>query len=131
MSDSTFPHQWPAFVPTIARVLADGESHTVQSVRDSVIQTHSITPEQLAMTHAKNGQNVFVVKVAHVLARLSFRLASVDPRGNTTAEEHAIHPDIRRASRSSSAARRLIQGQTVSAPVLGFEHLGQRACGSL
>jgi hypothetical protein len=70
-----FPYAWPAFVPTVARILSDGKPHTHEELLPRVAQAHALTPDECRWTMA-NRQNIFVNRLANVLGQLVKRRAA-------------------------------------------------------
>ena len=73
--ETDFPYPFPAFLSPVLLVLADGQEHGVEEIRERVAREFALTPEQLRLRRRVAFPTVFVNKVALALNRLVFHRA--------------------------------------------------------
>lgn len=55
-----FPYPFPAFLSPVLRILADGNEHGVEEIRDRIAKEFALTPEQLLLRRRVAFPTVFV-----------------------------------------------------------------------
>jgi hypothetical protein len=73
-----FPYKFPVYLSPILTILADGQDHDKQEIRDRILSQFPLTQAELALKPARSAVPVFVNKVAFAFNRLVYHKAIIE-----------------------------------------------------